>query len=606
MNRMGSSCIGARGRAQRGAIGVLGALLLVTVAVGALVSIDVGHVFYRQRELQKVADMAALAGAQQLKQAGPSATVSANVLAATQAAGTQNGYGRAAAAGCASPAAGAADGMNVCMGVWDPAYTSGTDTARHFKAGYDSNAQSVSANAVQVVVTQTVPILFVIPGGTSRQLRAEAIANASPPVASFSVGTGLLDFNSGSSLLSSLLGTSVKVSALDWPGLVNANVTLDQLRLKLGVGSIDELLKTSLSIQQFYALVLGAAGQDGLLSVLLGSPPTQLGIGGAKVDVGLGKLINLGVLAPAASSAADVALNVSNLLILGAQVANGKAALSVPLSVPSSATGIAGLDAQLFLVQPPVMATGPARQLSGSPTGWQTAANAQQVGLRLDVLVDTGLDTKKGSGITGLLLGIINGLAGVVNGIISVQLHVPLYLEVAAATASLQNIQCAAANSDCRATLGVTTGAVTACLANPSGSGCASNATLVDVTLLGALGVPVLQVTVTAAASPSSLPVNSSTITLAPGGTARVGTQQVLGGVIQQVVGKIVPTATVNVLGLGLLKVPLDLTSLLQPLVAALNPDVVLNTLLSALGIQLGYADLWLNGIDCNNAELVF
>lgn len=155
MIRCRSHLVAGRRRGQRGAIGVLGALLLATVAIGSLVSIDVGHVFYRQRQLQKIADMAALAGAQQLKQAAAAATVSANVLSATQSAGAQNDYAGTATANCSAAGSSDADGMRVCLGVWDPAYSTGSDTARHFNAGYDTT--KLSANAVQVVVTQTVP-----------------------------------------------------------------------------------------------------------------------------------------------------------------------------------------------------------------------------------------------------------------------------------------------------------------------------------------------------------------------------------------------------------------------------------------------------------------
>ncbi|WP_416051506.1 TadG family pilus assembly protein [Cupriavidus basilensis] len=575
MIRCCSHLVAGRRRGQRGAIGVLGALLLATVAIGSLVSIDVGHVFYRQRQLQKIADMAALAGAQQLKQAAAAATVSANVLSATQSAGTQNDYAGTATANCSAAGSSDADGMRVCLGVWDPAYSTGSDTVRHFNAGYDTT--KLSANAVQVVVTQTVPILFVIPGSASRQLRAEAIANASPPVASFSVGSGLLDVNTGSSVLSSLLGTSVQLSILDWQGLLNANVTLDQLRLKLGVGTIDDLLKTSLSIQQFYALVLGAAGKDSLLSAALGSPPTQLGLSGVKANVGLGQLLNLGVLAPAASSAADVALNVAQLLMLGAQVANGNSAIQVKLpnlSVP----GLTSIGAQLYVVQPPVMAVGPARQLS--PGVWQTTAHTAQVGLRLDA-----------------------GISIDVASLVGIGINVPLYIEVAAATASLQGIQCAAAKADCRATLGVNTGLVKACLAAASGSGCASGpVTLVDtgISLLGT-GVSIIA---SGSARTGVVGVNSSTISMAPGTTTRVGTPQPLTGVLVDVVGSLNLTVAVKVLWLDLLSVKLPLAGLLTPLFTAL--DSVLGPLLGALGIQLGYADIWMQGIDCNNAELVF
>ncbi|MBB1632558.1 TadG family pilus assembly protein [Cupriavidus sp. UME77] len=575
MIRCCSHLVAGRRRGQRGAIGVLGALLLATVAIGSLVSIDVGHVFYRQRQLQKIADMAALAGAQQLKQAAAAATVSANVLSATQSAGAQNDYAGTATVNCSAAGSGDADGMRVCLGVWDPAYSTGSDTARHFNAGYDTT--KLSANAVQVVVTQTVPILFVIPGSASRQLRAEAIANASPPVASFSLGSSLLDFNSANSLLSLLLGSSVKFSVLDWQGLLNANVTLDQLRLKLGVGTIDQLLKTSLSIQQFYALVLSAAGKDALLSTALGSPPTQLGLSGVQANVGLGQLLNLGVLAPAASSAADVALNVASLLTLGAQVANGNSAIQLPLNINLPA-GIGGVDANLYIVRPPVMAVGPARQLSSAPPTWQTTAHTAAVGLRLAVALNVG---------GGILPQIVT-------------LNVPLYVELAEATASLQSIQCAAARADCRATLSVNTGVVKACLAAASGSGCASG----PVTLVN-LDLGLLAVNITASGSPRMgvVPVNTSTMTLAPGQSASVSTRSVLSGVAADVLDNLNPVITVTVLGLPV-TLPLPLSALLRPLFALLDP--IVTALLNLLGLDLGGATVWMQGIDCNNAELVF
>jgi hypothetical protein len=37
----------------------------------------------------------------------------------------------------------------------------------------------------------------------------------------------------------------VNLSVADWNGLVGANVTLEQLRLQAGVGTIDQLLNTA-------------------------------------------------------------------------------------------------------------------------------------------------------------------------------------------------------------------------------------------------------------------------------------------------------------------------------------------------------------------------
>ena len=224
---------------QRGAVSLLAGVLIATVAVGALVSIDVGFVFYSQRQLQKSVDLAALSGAQQLKRADDLPTTTANVMASVTAAASQNGYPGAVSPDCGDVAAGAADGMRTCLGVWDPSDAVNGDGVRHFNAAY--NTATLSPNAVRVQASLTVPLLFVLPGGTSRQLHAEAIAAGSPPVASFSLGSGLLDLNTASGMLGLLLGNTVNLSVADWNGLANANVTLEQLRLQLGAGTVDQL-----------------------------------------------------------------------------------------------------------------------------------------------------------------------------------------------------------------------------------------------------------------------------------------------------------------------------------------------------------------------------
>ncbi len=168
---------------ERGAVSTMAVILTATVVFAALLSIDVGHVFFRQRQLQNMVDLAALSGAQQLKLATTAAQQSAGVLGTVQNIGRQNGYPSGISVGCANASAGNADAMTTCLGVWDPAYSSGSDTARHFNAAYDP--ATLSPNAVRVQATQTVPILFVVPGGRSRQLHAEAIASGSPPVAAF-------------------------------------------------------------------------------------------------------------------------------------------------------------------------------------------------------------------------------------------------------------------------------------------------------------------------------------------------------------------------------------------------------------------------------------
>ncbi|NOV27710.1 hypothetical protein E5S69_29945 [Cupriavidus necator] len=550
-------------RCARGAVSVMAALLIATVAIAALVSIDVGHVFMRQRQLQNMADLAAMSAAQQLKRADSAANLNAAVLGTVSNIGAKNGYPSGIAMGCAEAAGGGADAMTACVGVWDPA----TAGPRHFNAAY--NPATVSPNAVRVQATQTVPILFVFNGGSGRRLFAESIASGSPPVAAFSLGTGLLDVSTANGMLSVLLGSSVQLSAADWQGLVNANVTLDQLRLRANVGTVNQLLNTALSLRDFYALVLGAAGRDALLNTMLGSPPTTLGAGGAGVAVSLAQLLQLGVLAPAASSAAEAGLSVAQLLLAGAQVARGDTAVALPVTGQLPA-GLGGLSASVQVIQPPVMAVGPARKLTENPTTWQTSAHSAQVEVALAATVSSGP----------------------ISGLLGLQLNVPLHIAAAEARADLTGLQCAAAPADRRATVHVTPSLISACLTNQCAGG------KVTIGTASTLFYPLIKLVVVD--NPKQRSAAGTDVTLAPGGHAQVGTANPIGGIFSQVLALQV---TPEVLGVPI-PLPLDLSAVLVPLGTAL--DAILPSVLAQAGIQLGNADLWVHSIDCNNAELVY
>ncbi len=567
---------------QQGAISVMAVMLIATVAIGALVSIDVGYVFYSQRQLQKMVDLAALSGAQQLKRADDLPTTTINVMASVTATASQNGYPDAVSANCSDAAAGGADGMRACLGLWDPANAANGDSVRHFNAGYDT--ATVSPNAVRVQATLTVPMLFVLPGGQSRQLHAEAIAAGSPPVASFSLGSGLLNLNTASGALGLLLGNTVNLSVADWSGLVGANVTLEQLRLQANVGTIEQLLNTALSIQDFYALVLNAAGQQALLGAALGSPATQLGLNGIGTRLTLAQLLDLGVLTPAASSAAEVGLNVASLLTTSAYVARGTSAvaLNVPnLSVPT-AFGNTTATASLTVIEPPRVAVGPAKQL---PDGtWRTTATTAQVGL--NVAVHSNLS----------LLGVVRA-----------DVDLPLLVRAAKADGDLTNLLCAATPAQRRATVNVSTELLSTCLTEngrtcrTSGSMTLANVVVLPILLGGAqtslIGNPT---------APNAAFSNSGAIVLPPGGTATVSSDTAISQSVSSLLTGLNPSLKVDIfklLGVNLQAGDL-LTPLLVPVATIVNAVVV--WLGNTLGLNLATADLKLNSIDCNNAELVY
>ncbi len=556
----------ARTRAQsRGAVSILMVVLLATIGMAALVSIDVGHVFYRQRQLQAIADMAALAAAQQLRRADTNAAMIERAVVAAQASATQNGFTGPTREDCGA-SAGGEDGMVVCAGIWDPNDTAAASDGRHFRASYDPTR--LSPNAARVVVSQTVPILFGLPGGEGRRLRAEAIGNASPPVAAFSVGSGLLNFESSRSALALLLGNTISLSAADWQGLVDTRVTLDQLRLEAGLGTVDQLLNADLSLSGFYALVLRAANKESLLNAMLAGMPATIDARAVAAGLSVGRVLDLGVLAPAMSSAADVGLNVAELLMLAAQVANRGAAVDLAGAVPL----VPGTELKLSIVEPPRMAVGPVRRLSPDPMGWQTTASTSQV--TLGIKLQLGAEAEGKSGL----------------------LNLPLRVELGTAQSALTGLRCSAARADRRATLDTVTTAAKVCLARDDLAQCADS----DVVLLDGLILKVV-----ASPKQQTLSAASITSTLAPGEQTSTASPGQLAALVESLARNLDVKVRVNLIALNLdLKLGGIVSALSSVVFGLLGPT--LDGLLAALGIQLSNADLWVHDVDCDNTRLVY
>jgi len=140
----------------------------VSLAVIALGAVDIGHFYYARRDLQRTADLAAAAGAQVIGSAGGCAAA-ANTARLNA---TANGL----------PADGT---VQITCGRWDPSANAGQS---YFAAS------GTPLNAVQVVVSQPVPFLFLI--GQARDLSASAVAQATN-ISSFSLSTSVASLSGG-------------------------------------------------------------------------------------------------------------------------------------------------------------------------------------------------------------------------------------------------------------------------------------------------------------------------------------------------------------------------------------------------------------------------
>lgn len=120
------------GRGERGDIAIIAAIVMPIMILALAFGIDIGHMAYVQRNLQKIADMAAIAGAEDISNAAALATGNA-VKNGLQTSSTQ---------------------ITVTPGNWNPQIEM---APTYFSAAVPYGHQ---ANAVQVQLSESVPYFF--------------------------------------------------------------------------------------------------------------------------------------------------------------------------------------------------------------------------------------------------------------------------------------------------------------------------------------------------------------------------------------------------------------------------------------------------------------
>lgn len=212
------------------------------------------------------------------------------------------------------------------------------------------------ANAVKVQFERPGTLHFAASFTQSPMIGATGLATVTPEV-SFSLGSRLASLNGGiaNALLSTLLGTTVSLSVVDYNGLASARVDalsfLDALALEMGLnaGSYNEILSS-----EAYAGDIAAA----LASLVTGAEKaalTTLANAGQGSRVPLGKLFDLGRYGSLGLDSAGAALNarVSALEVLSAAAALADGDKQVWLSLGGHLPGIAALSVELAIGEPP-------------------------------------------------------------------------------------------------------------------------------------------------------------------------------------------------------------------------------------------------------------
>jgi uncharacterized membrane protein len=549
-------------RDERGGIAIIGAAFAVC-CIGALaIGVDVASAFVERRKAQSAVDLAAIAAARDPDKALQAATATIN----------DNGV-------------------------------FGVRAIRITKGSYNANPATpvnlrfvpngTPANAVMVELDSKAQAYFgksLLPEGTMNvATHATAVSTAQ---AAFTVGSRLLSLDGGilNAFLSGLLGGNVSLTAMDYNALAGYNIDLFKFSNTLGTsvvgqaGTYEQLAATRVSAGQILDAMINVAQANG---------------GGAQVDFALRQIKNN-------SNANNVQFYVNKLFDFGQSNSLGIGQAGAALQAKASA---------LSIIQA-------AAEVANGTNQVDITSNLTIPGLLSTQLGITVGERPQSSpwirfGATGVevytaqtRVRLIAQVAG--SGLLSaISLRVPVYVDIAAARARLADITCGAnPANDMRVTLAVRPSLANAWIAEPvtlaGWKTLGSPPSMVNATIANVAGL----ITATGRANAEITNMSDTNVVfryaditglVAKNVRTTAFTQSLTASLVSSL------TLTVNAAGLLSLTPTAVLTALIRTILTPVAPtiDGVLNNILKTLGIGLGEADVWVNGVRCDGAALV-
>lgn len=572
---------------ERGAILVIAAIAMTMILAATALSFDIGREVDTNRIVQSVADAVALDAANFVDNTPPSANDPYTPIGgltyqlaqvvqyeATQSAARNNVSAADQANDAVVLGSCSASGSNPCA-TFNAVETCPLTTALPLPGSGGNACSAVNGadpntniDSVRMTASSVTDFAFEPGNATSsrsavakRSFGLTTDAHPKMPESAFSIGSTLLDLSNPlvDSVLSQELGTSAaNISVLSYSGLVGATVSLgDILAANPSVGTMSSLLNTGISSKTALGYYANALVAQGTPAATAAATPLQSLIGSlgsvpgfpANATIQMCKLVDLsagqtscGVSGSPLDPAAYAQIDAGDFLTGVATLAGAGHALSLNIGLAQL------LSVTVTLVTP--MATagpGPADQPS-CPTGYTNCPV-------------TATDTQ---GKVNLSLANLNlGLASV---------GLSIKVSAANATGTLTGLTCGPSPASEAATISGTTNAATL-------------STTFNVSLLGSTISDTEEAT-----------VGASTFTHTFDGPF--------------VSGQPAPYQTTNTSAAITIPPPSPssgLGAILTPLTSLLNAtlDPALGPILSALGVNLGYATLIDNYVNCDSASLV-
>ena len=571
---------------DRGAVIPLVALSLVFLMAGTALSVDIGRLSHRRRDLQSVADAVALDAARRID-GRTTAELDPVVDDAAAASAARNEF-----------LLDGDDQLDAVLGTWD--ISAGTFTP--------TSAGEVP-NAVRVVARDTVAFYFHAgERATERVGTAMRLLPTLPcvitcgaqqgfgSVAGFELASFLAAFHAdlpssvelderreiktrwlnavlGVSFGSTLPGGQLDLTAVSYQGLASGWVTLGDLQAALGFGSIDQLLTTDVTLGELLDAFLAVMNDEGNLAAYSALDQIRGEID-SSLTLPLGETIR--VVQGAEGSAAGATFNLLDLVGGAATLINGQnltrttvdTAIPNPLT-PAADTLLATLD--LVVLEPPAFAYGPAALDDNGR--WLTTARNTQVQLQVTLEVP------------GLTLDVLppavpGGPA--LPSLVTVQ--VPIVLMGADAVADLTRISCGSVQDDTTTQVDTFTRALDAYIGLASDL-TAANTPVGPAPLFTVAGTPVqgyASAVVGGGSDSLFFPVPG-----VPWGSA-ANRQTAAGGTDTDVTGQLLTNLSAGITGLGA-TVTQSLVNQLEVVLADLD-TLLLEPLAEATGLTLGGA----------------
>ncbi|MFD1791523.1 pilus assembly protein TadG-related protein [Ochrobactrum teleogrylli] len=567
-------------KAREGNLATMAALIAPLFLAIAALTIDSSSLYLERRQLQNMADLAAISGASAI------GTASDAVKKQLQA----NGFDPVMMTGAYDPSVVKGKTDNLTR-VW---VETGKYTAdKSVPVGSRFVAGGASPDAVRVMLAKPGNLYF----GQALMDRPAVSASgmaASHAEAAFSIGSRLASLNTSESALNGLLGgmlnTTLSLKLVDYNALAATDINLlgflDKLAPQVGLtaGTYDQLLNTDVSVGVLAKVMADVVTNNATAKAAL----NVLGKNAAALSTKLpvGKLLGLGSLANASLGSGGNYNITANALqtISAAAMLGGKH--QVELSAPVDLLGLVKVSLEVAIGEP-------AKQTPFFRVGaLGSLVRTAQIRVKLVLAIgDSGMG--------------LNTLANI---------KLPLYIDIASAEGELKSISCPAGPQNATVGVGVKTGIAGIYLGNLdigfndfSKKPLVSKTAIADILGLNLFGLRVNLATVFARAE---IPLGDDQQRIVTFSASDIASKKVKTVSSSKLLSSLTTALIKNTHAeLNVLLLNVDATAVVSLLGTLLSPvsvllDNLLFGLLDLLGVKLGEADVQVTGVICQQAAL--